>query len=74
VQIIVVQSGFYVTAIAIRATVMGMHTRMHANTKPNLPTWLLMSIPVLRMNTGTTCMHVRKQLQQGRCDRTKACG
>jgi hypothetical protein len=35
---------------------------------------LLISIPVLRMNTGTTCMCARKQLQQGRCGRTKACG
>ena len=35
---------------------------------------VLISIPVLRMNTGTTCMYVREQLQQGRCDRTKVCG
>jgi hypothetical protein len=44
---------------------------------PPLPARLhrvLMSIPVLRVNTGTTCMCVREQLQQGRCDRTEVRG
>ena len=35
---------------------------------------LLISIPVLRVNTGTTCVHARKQLQHSRCDRTKGHG
>ena len=42
--------------------------------KTTLYNHMLISIPVLRVNTGTTCTHVRKKLQQGRCDRTKVCG
>ena len=42
--------------------------------KTTLYNHMLISIPVLRMNTGTMCIYARKQLQQGRCEGTKVCG